>query len=176
VSRRRSSGLIVPIEAARELVAPWLDLVPASSRDLPPHVTVLWPFLPAEALDAAVERELAKLLEGVDAFDLTLTRVSGFTDVAYVEPEPAETLVALTRLLWSEWPECPPFGGAYDEIVPHLTVAVDPTPAQRAAIRTDLAGRLPVAARADAVLLVVEDADGGVRERRRFALGGRGRD
>ncbi len=31
MSRARSSGLIVPVEAARELVAPWLDLVPAAS-------------------------------------------------------------------------------------------------------------------------------------------------
>jgi len=173
MTRHLTSGLIVPVEAARELVAPWLDLVPAAGRDLPPHVSALWPFLPPDALDDAVERELEALLADVAPFDFTLARVSGFTDVSTLAPEPAEPFVALTRLLWGEWAECPPFGGAYDEIVPHLTVAMDPSPAQREAIRTSLTGRLPIAARADAVLLVAEAEDGVWRVRRRFALGGR---
>ena len=175
MTRRPASGLIVPVEAARNLVAPWLELVPSTSRDLPPHVTVLWPFLPAEEVDEAVERELEALLADVAPFGFALTHVSGFTDVAILAPEPAEPFVALTELLWHEWPECPPFGGAYEEIVPHLTVAMDPTPAQRETIRETLASRLPVVATADSVLLIAEVGDGVVLERRRFALGGHAR-
>jgi len=172
MTRRLASGLIVPVEATLDLVAPWLELIPATSRDLPSHVTALWPFLPSEELDEGVERRLEALLADAAPFDFALARVSGFADVATLAPEPAAPFVALTELLWREWPECPPFGGAYDEIVPYLTVAMDPTPAQREAIRESLAGRLPVAAHADAVLLVAEDDDSVLRVRRRFALGG----
>ena len=172
MSRVRSSGLIVPVEAARELVAPWLDLVPASSRELPPHVTALWPFLAADSLDAALESRLGAVLSGLPAFDFALTRVGGFADVTFLAPEPAERFVALTRALWDEWPECPPFGGAYDEVVPHLTVALDPAPGQRREIETVVAPLLPLAARAAEVLLVEEDEGGTLVVRRRFALGG----
>ena len=43
------------------------SLLPAAGRALPPHVTALWPFLPVEALDAAVERRLEELLAGAPA-------------------------------------------------------------------------------------------------------------
>ena len=86
-------------------------------------------------------------------------------------PEPAEPFARLTRLLWDEWPECPPFGGAFDDIAPHVVLAIDPSAADRAAIEAALAPRLPLAARASEVLLVEETASGPLRVRRRFALG-----
>ena len=87
-------------------------------------------------------------------------------------PEPAEPFGELTRLLWDEWPECPPFGGAFDDIAPHVVVAIDPSAADRAAIETALTSLLPLEARAAEVLLVEETGSGALRERRRFALGG----
>jgi hypothetical protein len=172
MNRLLTSGLIVPVEAARELVAPWAGFVPAPSRALPPHVPALWPFLPADALDDALERRLAALLEGQAAFDFSLARVAGLTDGVVLVPEPADPFVALTRLLWDEWPECPPFGGVYDVVAPRLTVAHDPGPADRSAIQAAIGPRLPLAARAAEVLLVEEDEGGALLERRRFALGG----
>ena len=171
MSRPPSTGLVVPVDAARELVAPWLHLLPAAGRSLPPHVTALWPFLPADALDAAAELRLEELLAGAGPFSFTLARVATLADAAVLVPEPAEPFAALTRLLWGEWPECPPYGGAYDDIAPHVVVAIDPSAADRAAIETALAPRLPLAARAAEVLLVEETASGALRERRRFALG-----
>ena len=161
----------MPVDAARELVAPWLHLLPAAGRALPPHVTALWPFLPVEALDDATERRLQGLLAGADAFSFALTRVAELADAVVLVPEPAAPFDALTRLLWDEWPECPPFGGAYDDIAPHVTVAIDPSPADRAAIEAAIAPRLPLAAGAAEVLLVEETGSGPLRVRRRFALG-----
>ena len=171
MSRPLSTGLVVPVDAARDLVAPWLHLLPAAGRSLPPHVTALWPFLPVEALDDAAERRLEELLAGAEPFAFTLTRVAALADAVVLVPEPVEPFDALTRLLWDEWPECPPFGGAYDDIAPHLAVAIDPSAGDRAAIETALAPRLPFAARATEVLLVEETGAGPLRARRRFALG-----
>ncbi|HEX5642504.1 MAG TPA: 2'-5' RNA ligase family protein [Thermoleophilia bacterium] len=171
MSRPLSTGLVVPVDAARQLVAPWLDRLPAAGRALPPHVTALWPFLPAVAADDAVERRLQELLAGARAFPFTLERVAGLADAVVLVAEPAEPFTALTRLLWDAWPECPPFGGAYDDIAPHVVVAIDPSTADRAAIEATLAPRLPLAARAAEVLLVEEVESGAVRVRRRFSLG-----
>jgi hypothetical protein len=172
VSRPLSTGLIVPVDAAQELAEPWLHLLPAAGRSLPAHVTALWPFLPVEALDAAVERRLEELLSGAWPFAFALTRVATLADAAVLVPEPAEPFAALTRLLWTEWPECPPFGGAFDDIAPHVAVAIDPSAADRAAIEAALARLLPLEAVAAEVLLVEETTSGALRERRRFVLGG----
>jgi hypothetical protein len=171
VSRPLSTGLVIPVDSARELVAPWLHLLPAAGRSLPPHVTALWPFLPVEALDEAAERRLEELLDGAEPFSFALTRVAALADAVVLVPEPAEPFDALTRLLWAEWPECPPFGGAYDDIAPHLAVAIDPSAGDRASIETALAPRLPLAARATQILLVEETGAGPLRARRRFTLG-----
>jgi 2'-5' RNA ligase superfamily len=171
VSRPPSTGLVVPVEAARDLVAPWLSLIPGAGRALPPHVTALWPFLPVDAVDERVERRLRDLLAGAAPFSFALTRVAVLADAAVLVPEPAAPFAALTQLVWDEWPECPPFGGAFDDVAPHVVVAIDPTAADRAAIEASLAPRLPREARAADVLLVEETASGALRGRRRFALG-----
>ena len=171
MSRPPSTGLVVPVDATRDLVTPWLHLLPAAGRSLPPHVTALWPFLPVDALDAAAELRLEEVLAGTGPFSFTLTRVATLADAAVLLPEPVEPFAALTRLLWDEWPECPPFGGAFSDIAPHVVVAIDPTAADRAAIAAALTPLLPLAARAAEVLLVEETASGALRERRRFALG-----
>ncbi|NLE22535.1 MAG: 2'-5' RNA ligase family protein [Actinobacteria bacterium] len=172
MSRPLSTGLVVPVEAARPLVAPWLRRLPAGARPLPPHVTALWPFLPVEAADAAVERRLTELLAAVPAFSFSLTRVAELADAAVLVPEPSAPFSALTRLLWDEWPECPPFGGAFEDVAPHVVVAIDPSNADRTAIEAALAPRLPLAARAAELVLVEETASGVLRERRRFKLAG----
>jgi hypothetical protein len=171
VSSPLSTGLIVPVEAAAELIAPWAELIPPASRTLPAHVTALWPFLPVDALDDTAVVRLEALLAGVPAFSFALTRVAELADAAVLLPEPAASFRALTQLLWDEWPECPPYGGAFDDVAPHLTVAIDPAADERAAIETALAPRLPLPCRAREVLLVEETASGPLRPRRRFALG-----
>jgi len=172
VSRPLSTGLVVPVEAARPLLAAWLQRLPAAGRSLPPHIAALWPFLPVEAADEAAERRLVELLAGVPPFTFALTRVAALADAAVLVPEPAAPFAALTRLLWDEWPECPPFGGAYENIAPHVVIAIDPTAADRAAIAAALAPRLPLAAGATELLLVEETPSGALRERRRFTLAG----
>jgi hypothetical protein len=172
VSRPLSTGLIVPVEAARGLIAPWSALIPAGARVLPPHVTALWPFLPVEAFDIGAERRLGELIAGAPAFSFALARVAELADAAVLLPDPAAPFRALTRLLWDEWPECPPYAGAFDDIAPHVTVAIDPPAAERAAIEGALGPQLPLLCRATEVLLVEETPAGPLRERRRFALDG----
>lgn len=171
MSRPLSTGLVVPVMEAERLVAPWSGRLPAAARALPPHVTVLWPFLPVDAADHRAERRLEDLLAGVPGFSFALSRVAELADAAVLLPEPAAPFRALTRLIWDEWPECPPYGGAFDDIAPHVTVLVDPTARERRAAEEALLPRLPLPCRATEVLLVEETPAGPLRERRRFRLG-----
>jgi hypothetical protein len=64
--------------------------------------------------------------------------------------------------VWRRWPECPPYEGAFDEVIPHLTISETPL---------DLELALPIPARAHEIALIEEDEDSGMwSTRSRFAL------
>ena len=51
-------------------------------------------------------------------------RTGRFPGVVWLAPEPAEPFIALTELLAAAFPDHPPYEGAHDEIVPHLTLGL----------------------------------------------------
>jgi hypothetical protein len=132
----------------------------SARRGVPAHVTVLFPFLGTASVDAD---ELQALFAQHDAFDFVLDRVEQFDEGAvWLHPEPSEPFRALTAAVWRRWPECPPYEGAHDDVIPHLTISDEPV---------EVIVDLPIVARADAVTLIEEQTDGRWLSRRRFALG-----
>ncbi len=137
--------------AAEAAVAHWRRRHDRAARaGVPAHVTVCFPFLPPHEVDDATEDALAALVTATPAFSLALTRVDGFGDaVLWLAPEPDEPLRALTRAVCATFGLLP-YGGAHggvDDAVPHLTVAEDPP--DPAAVRADVAPRLPLTQHVD---------------------------
>ena len=137
---------------------------------LPPHVTLLYPFVPAGELSAESEERLGRVLGAVHPFDVTFARPARFPDVLYLEPEPSEPFSALTEAIAAEWPEHPPYEGAHDVVLPHLTVAERVSEELFERIRQDVEARLPLATHVDEAHLYAEDEDGRWHERRRLPL------
>ena len=154
-----ATTLIVPVPSADGLLA-------ESSREdgLPAHITLLYPFLTARAIGGETEQTLGALLGEIPAFDFVLSEVGRFPGVVYLAPEPAAPFVALTRALVERWPERQPYGGVYEEIIPHLTVAYGET------VPSGLAERLPLTARVEEVWLMSRAGGRWVR-RSAFPLG-----
>jgi len=126
-------------------------------RELPPHVTVLFPFIGARRVDDAVLGALADVLGVFERFEFALTEVCRFPGVLYLAPEPAERFRSLTSACVQRWPQCPPYAGAHEKLVPHLTLAEGPEPpglARRAA------GLLPIHAVAEEVWLMTRGRTG----------------
>jgi len=119
-----ATAFIVAVPEAEPLVS---DLRarfdPSAALGVPAHVTVLHPFMPPAEVTPEVLERVAVALRGMRAFDFVLARVMRFPGVLYLAPEPAAPLVALTEALIRAFPQYPPFGGAHERIVPHLTVA-----------------------------------------------------
>jgi hypothetical protein len=154
------TALIVAVPEAEAAVAE-LRLQHDSSAALgvPAHLTILFPFVAPDAVD---EDELAEVVAGHDAFDFELVSIETFDDGhVYLAPTRADRFSALTESVWQRWPDHPPYEGAFDTVVPHLTVSEEPI---------ECAIALPIAARADAVTLIEEQADGRWLSRRRFSL------
>jgi hypothetical protein len=73
-------------------------------------------------------------------------------------------------LIVSRYPEYPPYEGAHDVVIPHLTVA-EGGPDLQDEVEAALTPRLPLAAEARAVALLVEDASGRWHTGNQFPLG-----
>lgn len=157
------SALVVLVPAVEPLVAPWrARLDPSARRGLPAHVTILYPFVAPGALTDATLARLGRLFAEVPAFTLRLTGIGWFgDDIVYCTPEPVATLRLLTRRVVAAWPEYPPFGGAYAEVVPHVTIGNGAPPEELHAAAEDVGVRLPVEERVERVHLMVstETAD-----------------
>jgi 2'-5' RNA ligase len=126
----------------------------AGSEGMPPHITLLVPFVSAPLLDETVETRLRRILAAHSPFDYWLDRVERFEGgILYLAPQPSLPFVELTEALVSEFPEHPPYGGEHDEVIPHATVAVSADDQLLDRIGRELEPKLPIACRAASALL-----------------------
>ena len=164
------SALIVAVPEAEPLVARFRLRYDNASLGIPAHVTLLFPFVPAEELDEALFGELHELFVAQPAFSVALAGVSRFPEVAWLAPEPAEPLRRLTELIRRRYPSYPPHEGIHDVVIPHLTVARGDGTIQDE-LDAALTPQLPIAAEVREVTLLEEQPDGHWRTRERFPLG-----
>jgi 2'-5' RNA ligase len=164
-----ASALMVIVPAAAPLARVG-GRPPPRIGGLPPHITVLYPFLPPSRIDAGIEDDIGTLLARFEPFGFRLERVGRFPGVLYVAPEPAERFTELMDALCRHWPALRPYNGAHAQVVPHLTVA---TEAERPVPPAALQAQLPVAAVASEVSLMIADRRGRWSCRRSFRLGHR---
>ncbi|MFC9592082.1 2'-5' RNA ligase family protein [Streptomyces sp. NPDC056944] len=164
------TGLIVRIPEAEPSVREWRErLDPSARAGVPAHVTVLFPFLEESRIDVLVYSALADVLGSHQTFDLRFERCGRLPEVLYLVPEPDTQLRQLTEAIADRWPEAPPYGGRFAEIVPHLTIAQGQEDAVLKEIEADLAGRLPFTSHVSSVELIVHDGTKW-QERASFAL------
>lgn len=118
------SAILVPVPSAESAVSPWrARLDPSAAWGVPAQVTVLYPFLHPERIDDVVLETLAAAVRTVPRFHLELTAIGSFGDsVVWLAPDPNNPFRALTTAVWQRFPETPPFGGQFPDVVPHLTV------------------------------------------------------
>jgi 2'-5' RNA ligase len=147
-SERGRVAVVVPVAAAEPVVSGWRERYDASAaRGMPAHVTALYPFLPEDRLTDAVLAELGELCAGLPILEIVFRRVGRFRDVLYLAPEPAGGLRELTLAIARRWPEAPPYGGRFDDVIPHLTVAHRASEDAATKIEAGLRGALPFQAR-----------------------------
>ena len=169
------SVLLVPMPAVDRVIDRYRRRLDHTRRyAMPAHVTVLFPFAPPAALSDDVRAELTDLFAGIEAFAFTLSDVRWFEDrVVYLAPEPAARFRALTAAAVARFPGYLPYEGAFEEVVPHVTVGSGaPRVLMRAAARV-VERRLPLSATATEVsLMAIGDPDPTYRVVGSFPLGG----
>lgn len=111
-------GLDGRLRRLAEAVNPWAEV--------PPHLSLCHPFLPGPRVDRPTLERLAELLGAVPPLEVQLDRVGWFDRrVLYLAPSAPAPLAALTAAVVAAFPGALPYGGEFEEVVPHLTLGED---------------------------------------------------
>ncbi len=168
------TAVVIAFPQLSPIVDRWRERTCAdrTSIGIQPHVTLLFPFVPAEHIDGSVIDDLRRTIAAAPTFDVDFRETRRFPETLYLAPEPVEPFVRLTQSIVERWPEHPPYEGAFDEIVPHLAVAHGAKAVLDEA-ETDVKAKLPVGAAVGEALLLEEIEPDWVRwgTRARFPLG-----
>jgi 2'-5' RNA ligase len=118
------SALLVVVPEAESLVRDLRSRYdPSATLGVPAHITLLFPFLSPDTIGETERNTLTRIFARTRSFDFQLKRIGTFSQTVYLAPEPAESFMTLTTALVDEFPLCPPYGGRFTEVVPHLTVS-----------------------------------------------------
>lgn len=97
---------------------------PAARQGMPAHATVLYPFMDPALITPASRARLAEVIAGFGRLELAFAKAGRFPEALWLAPEPAEPLVALTRAIAAAFPDYPPYGGQFETVIPHVTIAM----------------------------------------------------
>ena len=172
--------LLVPMNQVGPQIDDLRQLDPAAGFGLPAHVTVLYPFGPLDELNTTVIAQLRRLFAAQKPFDVEFRRTRWFgDDVLWLDPEVSGPFVAMTAAVVAAYPRWQPYEGAFETVIPHLTVACSEAAgglasvAELRAADAALFARLPLRDTADRVLLMAgrrEPNSWRVIEEFRFAM------
>lgn len=96
---------------------------PAARQGMPAHLTLLYPFMDPVKLGPTQRGQLTEVFRGFAGLELSFSRIGRFPEVLWIAPEPIEPVVAMVRAIAAAFPEYPPYGGQFETIIPHVTVA-----------------------------------------------------
>ena len=119
------TALIVAIPEAEAAVGV-LRLAHDSSAVLgvPAHVTILSPFADGAQVDEPAIARARRVIRRVRL--RARPRRAVRERLVWLHPEPSAPFAALTAAVWRRWPAYPPYEGAHEVVIPHLTVSEEP--------------------------------------------------
>ena len=152
---QEETALLIVCPAAEEAVEGLrLRYDRAAQFGVPAHVTITYPFKPRAELTDDHRAALRMVVAGFAPLTLEGRRTSWFDDsVVFVALEDPSPVIELTNAVTQQFPDFPPYGGAFDAVVPHLTVAHDQPKEVLRAAEIDVIRRLPFSMEVDRVEL-----------------------
>jgi 2'-5' RNA ligase len=138
---------------------------------VPAHLTLLYPFVPAERLVVQDRTRLEKAMAASPAFGYELWSIDRWPDTLYVAPRPKGPFEDLAARLAADWPDWPLYGGGH-AFEPHVTIAEPGIGAVEELARAVGRESLPARRRATQASLIVERSNGRWTSLWRFPLGG----
>ncbi len=151
------TAIIVPVSSADTIIGSWR--LPYCEPGLPAHITALYPFKPLDLIDSDDRVGLQEIALRRAA---TITRFAAcgrFPSVSFLEPDNPAFYADLTADLERRWPDYPPYGGVFDEVHPHLTIAEGVDTREQDGIERIVHSSLPYEAVIDELWLIAFDGE-----------------
>jgi 2'-5' RNA ligase len=153
------SALVVLIPEAETMIETFRErLDPSAGTGLPAHVTILYPFKSPDELTPETIKTLREIFSKIPSFSTSFLEVKRFPDTLFLMPVPDEPFRQLTETIARSFPDSPPYGGAFVEVVPHLTITQGSDAEQLDKITADFnkaaSGKLPIQVKVDTVTLM----------------------
>jgi 2'-5' RNA ligase len=128
-ARTGLTAILIAVPELAEFTDRWRSVSYSSARPtmalselVPPHVTVLVPWLAEPQPDKV--RRLEEALAPIQPFDLSFSTAGQFDNgTTWLRPEPFDQVRDLVRTVIDTFPECPPYGGEHPDPHPHLTIS-----------------------------------------------------
>lgn len=161
--------LVPPADAVLSAVA---QQYPEAVRDgVPAHVSLLYPFLPADELDEDVINALSDLLAQSGPMTVALDEVQRQDEFVALRPDPITGLRELSAAVQARWPDVVPYDGRFGDVDPHVTIALHTTAERATTIAEQIVPPLvPISAELRDVWLVAYSG-GRWTVRQKFVLG-----
>ena len=169
------SALVVLVPEAEAIVGRLRQRYdPSAAVEIPAHITINYPFLPGEPVDTATIDQLRVLFSRFPSLRFSLIEARQFFDTVYLAPHPDGPFMELIQAVVAQYPQSPPYGGIFAEVVPHMSLAQSENAAELELVLREFApgseGRLPIEAAANEVTLM-DNRNGRWKKRLAFRLG-----
>ena len=117
------TGLILAVPDLQDAVAVWRTVaLPGVQLDVPPHLTLLYPWLPREPTEED-RRRVHEAICHLHPFTLSFGEVGTFPGFVWLRPEPLDPVLAVYSAVTGAFAETPPYEGEHADVIPHVTVA-----------------------------------------------------
>lgn len=169
-----ATAIVVPVAEAEPAVGRLRRAHTSDGADgMPPHVTLIYPFVDDSRLDELVLDGVRGVLAAFAPFEVRFGAFGRFEadpPVLYLEPAPAQPFLDVIAAIAARFPDHPPFGGVHETVIPHVTIAYTDDAGVLAAAEVEVAAHLPIAARAAGVQVMEHRPAEGWRCRERIPL------
>jgi 2'-5' RNA ligase len=157
---RSESALVVLVGEAEAVAKPFRDRYdPSAATGMPAHITLLFPFKAPDDVDDMTRGSLRDCFARFEPVRFSLPAIKRLSSgVLYLAPEPDEPFRQLTLAIWNLFPQTPPYGGKWPDIIPHLSIAWLADEVRLTGVADDFAraaeGKLPIRATASEIALM----------------------
>lgn len=122
-TREVASNLVLLVPEAQPAVDLCNAGMPLSKRlTAPAHITLVYPFMPPSEVEGA-SADLRAFFADLSPLRFTLDVGWFGREVLLLRPSPDDAMIELTERVIARWPDFPYYGGQYDTIDPHLSLA-----------------------------------------------------
>ena len=167
------SGFIIEVPEVEPAVGELrMRLDPVAALGVPAHVTALFPFAPPALIDADLLERIGEVARASQPFEYMFSRTAWFgDDVVFLAPDEPAPFRELTARLWETFPDYPPYGGQFAEVVPHLTIGEHAGRDALLDAESSVREFGPIRGRAEQLTLMAQTPDARWSYRGRWTLG-----